>query len=287
MMGGSKFQYFWQVAGFVTVIICMDGGPDPVNAFDTAILRAQETGLGILVYSLVAVLLWPSSSRADFYAAAGNLASTQHQLYQAYLRLMQGQGGAEKAQPLRAQEVQVQTRFGQLLDAAETEDYEVWELRRQWRQLSAPGSRPDRDHGALARELRRGAGPRSAASAARSGGLWRSRSSSGWHRSIACWPGMPRSRHRRPWTWRSTGMPINRLSHFHKAAVAVTRSRLQHLERLTRSLFEAVCDIKGFGEAVASTGVGNTPSTLFPAGSGSTWRTPSASWRSCGWPILP
>ncbi len=67
----------------------MDGGPDPVNAFDTAILRAQETGLGILVYSLVAIFLWPSSSRAGFEAATVKLASIQHQLYRAYLDLMQ------------------------------------------------------------------------------------------------------------------------------------------------------------------------------------------------------
>src|SRR5210317_462504 len=68
MMSGSKRAYFWQVAGFVVVIICMDAGPNPVNAFNTAILRAEETGLGILVYSLVAIFLWPSSSRADFDA---------------------------------------------------------------------------------------------------------------------------------------------------------------------------------------------------------------------------
>lgn len=28
-MGGGKFPYFWQVSGFVTAIICMDGGLDP------------------------------------------------------------------------------------------------------------------------------------------------------------------------------------------------------------------------------------------------------------------
>ena len=133
MMGGGKSPYFWQVAGFVTAIICVDGGLDPANAFETATLRTQETGLGILVYSLVAVLLWPSTSRADFYAASAKLASTQHQLYQSYLGLMTGQVSAEKAQPLRTQEVQIQARFGQLLDAAVMENYEVWEVRRQWR----------------------------------------------------------------------------------------------------------------------------------------------------------
>ena len=28
-MGRGKFPYFWQVSGFVTAIICMDGGLDP------------------------------------------------------------------------------------------------------------------------------------------------------------------------------------------------------------------------------------------------------------------
>jgi uncharacterized membrane protein YccC len=62
MMAGPRLQYFWFVCGFVSVIICMDAGFDSVNAFNTAILRTQETGLGILVYSLVAILLWPQHS---------------------------------------------------------------------------------------------------------------------------------------------------------------------------------------------------------------------------------
>ena len=35
LMGGDKRQYFWQVAGFVTVIICLDGGVNSANAFET------------------------------------------------------------------------------------------------------------------------------------------------------------------------------------------------------------------------------------------------------------
>ena len=88
----------------------MDAGPDSVNAFDIAILRAQETGLGILVYSLVAVLLWPSNS--------GKTSSLPRQsgldpapALQAYSGTDAGQGAAEKAQALRGQEVQDQTRF--------------------------------------------------------------------------------------------------------------------------------------------------------------------------------
>jgi hypothetical protein len=42
---------------------------------------------------------------------------------------------------------------------------------------------------------------------------------------------------------------VRSLSHFHKAALAVTRTRLQHLEALTRSLFDAVRTIKDFDQA--------------------------------------
>lgn len=50
MMSGSKRAYFWQVSCFVAIIICVDSGTDPVNAFDTAILRFEQTGLAILVW---------------------------------------------------------------------------------------------------------------------------------------------------------------------------------------------------------------------------------------------
>ena len=80
MMAGGKYQYFWNVGGFVVVVISASAGPDSVDTFHIAILRTEETGLGILVYSLVAVLLWPSNSHAEFNAAARKLAAIQHRL---------------------------------------------------------------------------------------------------------------------------------------------------------------------------------------------------------------
>ena len=68
-MSVSKRSYFWYLAGFASAVIAFDGGINPVNAFDTAILRAQETGLGVLVYTLVTTLLWPTNSYAGFKSA--------------------------------------------------------------------------------------------------------------------------------------------------------------------------------------------------------------------------
>jgi hypothetical protein len=250
MMAGKKHQYFWHVCGFVCVVICMDAGPNSIKAFEIAILRAQETGLGILVYSLVSILVWPVSSRADFEAAACKLTSTQKQLYRSYLDLMRGEGNAVEAQALRAQEAQEQTRFGQLLDAAETDTYEIWELRQQWHRYRSQATE-------LTETMER------------------------WRESFAEVKALDLSRLLPNLTPFGTELDerleqigrmlanqtpvrqpaamdlaldeaeVRALSHFHKAALAGTRSRLQYLELLTRSLFDSLSDIKGFGQSVS------------------------------------
>lgn len=132
MMGAAKYQYFWFVCGYVCIIVALEAGPNPVNAFHLATLRAQETGLGILVYSVVTALLWRKSSVGDFNAVVSQLNSTQHQLYRSYFNLMNGHGNLADAQVLITQSSQQQTQFKALLDAAETESYKIRHRHQQW-----------------------------------------------------------------------------------------------------------------------------------------------------------
>ena len=90
MMGGAKNQYFWFVCGYVCIIVGLEAGPNPVGAFDLAILRAQETGLGILVYSVITALLWRSNSAEKFKEVSLQLQKTQHQLYRRCFNLING-----------------------------------------------------------------------------------------------------------------------------------------------------------------------------------------------------
>ena len=248
MMSGGKHAYFWQVCGFVVVIICMDAGPNPVNAFDTAILRAQETGLGILVYTLVAMFLWPSSSRVEFNAAVVNLASSQHQLYRACIGLINGQGSAAEVQRLNAQEIQAKTRFDQLLDAAETDSEEIRECRRTWRRYQ-----------------------QQAAELMQTMGYWRESFAEVQALDLQqLLPDLQTFDAELDWRLAQIGSlmagnapgrapqvmglvfdkaAVRRLSHFQRAAFAVVRARMLHLEQLTRSLFEVVSELKGFGTA--------------------------------------
>ena len=249
MMAGKKHQYFWHVCGFVCVVICMDAGPNSINAFETALLRAQETGLGILVYSLVSILIWPISSRADFEAAACKLSSTQKQLYRSYLDLMSGERNVGEAQALRTQELQEQTRFGQLLDAAETDTYEVWEVRQQWGRYRSQAAE-------LTETMERWRESFAEVKALDLSRLLPNLAPFGAElderlaqigRMLA---NQPPERQPAAMDLALDAAEVGALSHFHKAALAVTRSRLQHLELLTRSLFDSLSDIKGFGQSI-------------------------------------
>ena len=133
MMGGRYHQYFWHVAGFVFVIICIDGGPSPDNAFSTAMLRLQQTALGILVYSVVAVLLWPTNSRQAMESTALALLDTQISILASYLRLFQGQDDAEIPRSGYVEEITKLNQLGVLLDAATTDSQEVQEVKGGWR----------------------------------------------------------------------------------------------------------------------------------------------------------
>ena len=244
-MGGTKYQYFWNVSGFVVVVVCLSAGPDAENAFNIAMLRAEETGLGILVYSLVSVLLWPSSSRADFEAITVKLASTQHQLFRHYYDLMIGKIDVADVHSLRSGALQQQMQFDQLLAAAQTDSYPVWEMRRQWRRYQALVSE-------LANVLEH------------------------WRESFdelqaldlhALLPNLAvfnaeldqrfdqieRILDNQEPEFQATIIDLDveeaaldKLPHFHIAAVAVTRSRAQRMESITRALLESISDIKGF-----------------------------------------
>ena len=135
MVAGKKRVYFWFVSAFVCLLISVSGGADSQNAFYTGLTRAQETGLGILVYALVSVLLWPQSSAAKLDAVSRQLFTVQLQLYRVYCGLITGEHTGEEYKKLKLQEIQLLGQFGQVLMGAQTDTYTVWEVRRQWQRF--------------------------------------------------------------------------------------------------------------------------------------------------------
>ena len=251
MIAGHSRVYFWFCSAFVCAVILVAVGPSSERAFLTAVERAQETGLGILVYSLIAAFLWPSTSRTDLEAASGKLIAVQHRLFRTYRDLMHGRGSAEASHAERLQEVGLAGQLAQALAAAETDSYTVWEVRHHWRRFrddtTALGealehwreSFPEVSELDLARlfptidsfcdEL----DARFAAIAAIQAG-----------EAPVC---APQAVVLEPETGET-----ERLSHFQLAALAETRTQLARLEALSRELFETVRAIKTAAVATAT-----------------------------------
>ena len=59
LMGFSRHSYFWQCAGFVGSIIAISAANAKGGSFSLAVDRTLETSLGVIVYSLVTMLVWP------------------------------------------------------------------------------------------------------------------------------------------------------------------------------------------------------------------------------------
>ncbi len=145
-------------------------------------------------------------------------------------------------------QVQQFGRFGQALGAAKTESYEVFEVRRQWRQAQSQREK-------LMEALER----------------WRESFTEVQHLDLeGLMPDIhtfgeevdgrfeqigrmhdekPPEGSPRPMDLALNKDAVRALSHFDKAALAVTRTQLQAIDALTRSLFETIADIKGFGPA--------------------------------------
>ena len=63
------------------MVILFPGGIESLSAFDTAVARIQETALGILVYTLIAVFLWPRDTSPALDTGSRKLIAVQRQLF--------------------------------------------------------------------------------------------------------------------------------------------------------------------------------------------------------------
>ena len=245
LMGKSK-SYFWALASITGVLVIGVGSPfESQSIFQVAVLRTEETTLGAIVYILVAAFIWPTSSVGMFSEACRKLWATQTQLYRSYRSLMCGKGTAADSRPLRLQELQQLDQVGQLLNAAEIDSYEVWEVRHRWRQFRDQST-------ALMEALERWRGSFAEIRSldpnkllpdldAVSSQLDRRFEQIG--RMLA---GEAQAQPAQAIALTVDQDEMRALTHFQRAAVVVTRTQLENLERLSRSLFDCVADIRGY-----------------------------------------
>jgi len=128
-------NYFWQVVALVCFIVVLAGPADSEAAFHRATFRFLETAMGIIVFTLLSVFLWPRSNRSALRETARALVTTQQQLYVAIGARMRDAAAEDGVPPLQQREARLLRRFDQLLSAAGAEAYSVRRSRTQWIRL--------------------------------------------------------------------------------------------------------------------------------------------------------
>jgi uncharacterized membrane protein YccC len=133
----SRFTYFWFISGYIAVLLATTVGASPQHEFNTAVLRILETSLGIIVYALVSVFLWPQHSAHDLKLLLKTLIGVQTKILKHYFSLKLRGDATNYAEPGYGLEALLVGQLKRRLDAAELEQLEIQEVRGWWRQLAS------------------------------------------------------------------------------------------------------------------------------------------------------
>jgi len=261
LSGGSRFAFIWFNAGFNVPIVAMLGGNVGLNSFDVIVLRVQETALGVVVYSLVALLVWPRRGGADFEKTVRSVCDAQRRLFGLYLKAISGVRDDSSAERLRAELTGHMTGLGERLEGAVYDSDEIWEVRHAWRrcldELSALNTAMehwrlgfDELEGLDLQRLMPGLPAFDAELETRFAAMEDMLA----RQSPPQEPGVVDLRLDRE--------QLRALSHFQRAAVLLCRDQLGRIETLTRGLCETISDIRGYGHTKGLTASGTrTPSS--------------------------
>lgn len=129
--------YFWFCAGLGVPLMSMLSGGESLKAFQTVVLRAQETILGTLVFTVVSSLVFPSNTRGSFERDIVQQLSDIHAALSAgrSVLLLTDPDKDQLLMPKGELNNSVLRQSGLLakLEAAALDSFEIAETQRTWR----------------------------------------------------------------------------------------------------------------------------------------------------------
>ena len=136
MLADKERSYFWFCAGYVSLVITA-AGPSSAGGFYIAVFRTIETIMGIVVYTFIAVFLWPRTNIGAIRKSLSALLETQTNLFMAVYKMLNGTNEIERLKELGQQQVKQLGQFSQSLKAEGSESYQVQELLPLWHQFES------------------------------------------------------------------------------------------------------------------------------------------------------
>jgi uncharacterized membrane protein YccC len=246
MMGHSSRWYFWSIGGYVMPLLALAGGVESASAFETVVLRLQQTTLGVVAFTAVSLLLWPQHADPILKKTVSQLAALQRRLLAHHFGVLAGQRDHGTDPQDRAEASGAIANLPAILDGAEADSVEVWETRQLWRRCIADFATLNEwierwRHGfpeLQQLDLRRLMPELPALGAELDARL------ACMGRMLA---GEPPQTQPRDIVFAFDETALDSLARFERAALVLGRDRLQRIEQLTRSLFDTLtilCDFR-------------------------------------------
>ena len=134
---GEKEDYLWVVGGItfmvvMAVVMTVEHG-DSGTVFDIVALRVTQTLMGSGVMMLISVYLWPKNSIGQFEGTVRKGLKNQRRLLDLYRRnALLGEDTNEKAKRLRLEDARLQEIAHFELHISENDSFEMLETRHDW-----------------------------------------------------------------------------------------------------------------------------------------------------------
>lgn len=133
MVSRKKDSYLWVMACYVCLIILLSDLESSENMFESAVFRTVETVMGVVVYTLISVFLWPQSSRGVIRKSSAALVEGLQDIVRSCRDgLLDRQLFAEGFKGVQNRTVRQLAQFEQCLQAEGSESHEVSEVSRLW-----------------------------------------------------------------------------------------------------------------------------------------------------------
>ena len=138
MVSRPKDSYLWTMACYVCLIILLSDVDSSQNMFESAVFRTVETIMGVVVYTLISVFLWPRTNLGAIKQSGAALASALRDVCRAGGDTLVGDRKPEASYAaLQDTVVRRLAHFERALTAEGSESYEIGEVRHLWARFQA------------------------------------------------------------------------------------------------------------------------------------------------------
>ncbi len=263
MAGHTSRWYFWFIGGYVMALLALAGGPTGASLFETVVLRVQQTSMGVTVYTLVSVLLWPRWKAPALTQTFGNLAEIERGIIGHCFAMLGGEPDDTDATKLCGQAAGILGRLSSVVNGAELDSFEVWQTRRLWRRCATGFATLNE----VLERWRSGFADLAKLEVARFLPNLQALGAEFDARLAA----VGRMLSGEPPGHRCVRIPVEldkeaeaSRSQFDRAALIQARDQLRRIDELTRELFDICADIRGFGSAVKPGRSAPRPTPAYP-----------------------